>query len=89
MVRKHIVLLIAIRKSDGDVESGGPLRAYRQEYAMCRHRVSPSPFTSSSSSHIQHTLQNNYIYNHPNLTIFSTQIQIHITQCNMDLPRRA
>ena len=37
---------------------------------MCRHRVSPFPF-SSSSSHIQHaTLQNNYTYSHPKLTFF-------------------
>ena len=44
---------------------------------MCQHWVSPSPFPSSSS-HIQHTLQNNYTYSHTNLTSFSTQIQIQI-----------
>ena len=51
MLRRHIVLLIAIRSSDGDVKPGGPLGAFREEQAMSRHRVSPSPFLSSSSSH--------------------------------------
>ena len=44
MLRRHIVLLIAIRPSDGDVKPGGPLCAFREEQAMSRHRVSPSPF---------------------------------------------
>ena len=44
-----IVLLIAIRPSDGDVKPGGLLGAIREEQAMSRHRVSPSPFLSSSS----------------------------------------
>ena len=48
MLRRHIVLLIAIRPSDGDVEYGGPLGAFREEQAMSRHRVLPSPFLSSS-----------------------------------------
>ena len=51
MLRRHIVLLIAIRPSDGDIKPGGPLCAFREEQAMSRHRVSPSPFLSSSSSH--------------------------------------
>ena len=29
---------------DGDVKPGGPLGAFREEQAMSRHRVSPSPF---------------------------------------------
>ena len=53
MLRRHIVLLIAIRPSDGDVKPGGPLGAFRKEQAMSRHRVSPSSFLSSSS----HTTQ--------------------------------
>ena len=40
----HIVLLIAICPSVGDVKPGGPLGAFREEQAMIRHRVSPSPF---------------------------------------------
>ena len=48
-----IVLLIAIRPSVGDVKPGGPLGAFREEQAMSRHHVSPSPFLSSSS----HTTQ--------------------------------
>ena len=31
MLRRHIILLIAIRLSDGDVKPGGPLGVYRQE----------------------------------------------------------
>ena len=54
MLRRHIVLLIAIRPSDGDVKPGGPLGAFREEQAMSRHRVSTSPFLSSSS----HTTHN-------------------------------
>ena len=34
-----IVLLIAIRPSDGDVKPGGPLGAFREEQAMSRHWV--------------------------------------------------
>ena len=33
------------------VKPGGPLGAFREEQAMRRHRVSPYPFLSSSSSH--------------------------------------
>ena len=36
MLRRQIVLLIAIRLSDGDVEPGGPLGAFREEQAMSR-----------------------------------------------------
>ena len=53
MLRRHIALLIAVRPSDGDVKPGGPLGAFQEEQAMSRHRVSPSPFLSSSS----HTTQ--------------------------------
>ena len=49
MLRRHIVLLIAIRPSDEDVKPGAPLGAFREEQALSRHRVSPSPFLSSSS----------------------------------------
>ena len=44
MLIRHIVLLIAIRPSDGDVKPGGPLGAFREEQAMSRHRVSHSAF---------------------------------------------
>ena len=40
-----VELLIAIRPSDGDVKPCGPLGAFREEQAMSRHRVSPSPFS--------------------------------------------
>ena len=56
MLRRHIIMLIAICPSDGDVKPGGPLSAFREEQATSRHRVSPSLFLSSSS----HTPQHNY-----------------------------
>ena len=75
MLRRHIVLFIAIRPSDGDVKSGGPLGAFREEQAMSWHRVSPSPFLSSS-----HTTQlhytNSYTYSQPNLNFLQYTIQI-------------
>ena len=78
MLRRHTVLLIAIRPSDGDVKPGGPLGAFREEHAMSQHRVSPSPFLSSSSS--SHTLKlhytDSYTYSHPNLNFLQYTIQI-------------
>ena len=74
---RQIVMLIAIRPSDGDVKPGGPLGAFRQEQAMSRHRVSPSPFLSSSSSHTtQLHCTNSYTYSHPNLNFLQYTIQI-------------
>ena len=79
MLKRHIVLLIAICPSDGDVKPGGPLGAFREEQAMSRHWVSPSPFLSSSSSS-SHTAQSHYInsytYNHPNLNFLPYTIQM-------------
>ena len=73
MLRRHIVPLIAICLLDGDVKPGGPLGVSREELAMSRHRVSPSPFLSPSSSHTtQVHYTNSYTYNHPNLTSYST-----------------
>ena len=74
MLRRHIVLLIAIRLLDGDVKLGGPLGAFQEEQAMRRHLVSPSPFLSSSSS--SHTCptcnvvcpSSTWIENRPHLT---------------------
>ena len=84
MLRRHIVLLIAICPSDGDVKPGSPLGAFREEQAMSRHWVSPSPFLSSSSS--SHTTQlhytNSYTYSHLNLNFLEYTIQIlipHVT----------
>ena len=68
----HIVLLIAICPSDGDVKPGGPLGAFRQEQAMSRPRVSPSPFLSSSSRTTQLHYTNSYTYSHPNLSFLQT-----------------
>ena len=74
MLRRHIVLLIAIRPSDGDVKPGGPLGAFQEEHAMSRQRASPSPFLSSSSSHTtQSHYTNTNTYSHPNLT-FSNKL---------------
>ena len=72
--RRHIVLLIAIRPSDGDVKAGGPIGASREEQAMSRHRVSPPLFPSSSSRTANST--NSYTYSHPNLNFLQYTIQI-------------
>ena len=69
MFRRHIILLIAIRPSDGDVKPGGPLGAFREEQTMSLHRVSPSPFLSSSSHTTQLHYTNSYTYSHPNLKL--------------------
>ena len=76
MLRRHIILLIAILPSDGDVKPGGPLGAFREEQAMSRHRVSHSPFLSSSSRTTQLHYTNSYIYSHPNLNFLQYTIQI-------------
>ena len=67
-VEKAYSTVIAICPSDGDVKPDGPLDAFREEQAMSRHRVSPSPFLSSSS----HTTQLQYTYSHPKLNFLST-----------------
>ena len=67
--------MITIRPSDGDVKPGGPLGAFREEQAMSRHRISPSPFLSSSSSS-SHTTQLHYTNSHPNLNFLQYTIQI-------------
>ena len=77
-MRRHIVLLIALRPSDGDVKPVGPLGAFREERAMSRHQVSPSPFLSSSSHTTQLHYTNSYTYNHPNLNFLPYTIQILI-----------
>ena len=74
----HIVMLIAIRPSDGDVNSWWPLGAFREEQTMSQHRVSPSPFLSSSSHTTQLLYTNSYTYSHPNLNFLQYTIQILI-----------
>ena len=76
MLTRHIVLLIVIRPSDGDVKPGGPLGAFWEEQAMSQHQVSPSPFLSSSSL----TTQLHYTYSHPNLNF--------LQYCTDTLPTR-
>ena len=58
-------MLIAIRPSDGDVKPGGPLCAFREELAMNRHRVSPSPFFHHHPTQHNYTTQT-VTYSHPN-----------------------
>ena len=65
------LMLIAIRPSDG-----GPVGAFREEQAMTRHRVSPSPFLSSSSLTTQLHYTNSYTYSRPNLNFLQYTIQI-------------
>ena len=76
MLRRHIVLLIAIRPSDGDVKTGSPLVAFREDKVMRRHRVSPSPFFPSSSRTTQLHYTNTYTYSHHNLNFLQYTIQI-------------
>ena len=76
MLRRHIVLLIAIRPSDGDVKPGGPLGAFREEQAMSRHRISPSPFLSSSFHTTQLHYTNSNTYSHSNHNFLQYTIQI-------------
>ena len=52
MLRRHIVLLIAIRPSDGVVKPGGPLGAFREEQAMSRHRVPKVHYTDIRPTHM-------------------------------------
>ena len=69
MLRRHIVLLIVIRPSDGHVKPSGPLGVFREEQAMSRHRVPPSPFLSfnlhPTTTQLHYTTS--YTYSHPNL----------------------
>ena len=76
MLRRHIVLMIAIRPSDGDVMPGGPFDAFREEQPTSRHRVSPSPFLSSTSRTTQLHYTNSYTYSHLNLNFLQYTIQI-------------
>ena len=76
MSRRHIVLLIAIRPSDGDVKPGGALGDFLEEQAMSRQRFSPSPFLSSSSHTTQLHYTNSYTYSHPNLNFLPNIIQV-------------
>ena len=73
MLRRHIVLLITIRPSDGDVQPGGPLFAFRIEQVMSRHRFHVLP-----SLHHHLTLHNTrtYTYSHPNLNFLQYTIEI-------------
>ena len=60
-----------------DVKPGGPLGAFREEQAMSRHRVSPSPFLSSPSHTTQLHYTNSYTCSHPNLNFLQyTQILV-------------
>ena len=79
MLRRHIILLIAIRPSDVDVKPGGPIGAFREEQAMSRHRVSSYPFLSSSDHTAQLHYTNSYTYSHPNLNFLQYTIQILIS----------
>ena len=66
MLRRHIVLLIAIRPSDGDVKPGGPLGAFRE--AGTGFHLLPS--------FLHHlTTQLHYTYSHPNLNFLQYTIQ--------------
>ena len=88
MLRRLIILLVAICLSDGDVKPGDPLGAFREEQTMNRHRVSPSPFLSSSSHTTQLHYTSIYTYSHPNFNFL-----VHYTDtrptCNVVCPSNA
>ena len=60
----------------GTLNPGGPLGTFREEQAMSRHRVPPSPFPSSSSHTTQLHYANSYTYSHPNLNFLQYTLQI-------------
>ena len=88
MLRRHIILLIAIRPADGDVKPGGPLGAFREEQAISRHRVSRSPFLSSSSHTTQLHYTNSYTHSHPNLNFLQHSTDT-LPTCNVVCPSGA
>ena len=65
-----------VEKAYSNVKAGGPLGAFREEQAMSRHRVSPSPFLSSSSHTTQLHYTNSYTYSYLNLNFLQYTIQI-------------
>ena len=71
MLRRHIILLIAIRSSDGDVKPGGPLGAFREEQAMSR-----TGFHLLPSFHHHHPTFHNTITLHKQLHIQSPYPQL-------------
>ena len=71
MLRRHIVLLVAILLSDGDVKPGGPLGDFREEQAMGRHLP-----LSSHTTQLHYT--NSYTYSHPNLNFLQYRYTIQI-----------
>ena len=62
MLRRHIVLLIAIRPSDGDVKPGGPLGAFRERagYEPAPGFTFSLPFIINHHHHHHHPLQHNH-----------------------------
>ena len=76
MLRRHILLFIAIRPSDGEVKPVGPLGSFREQQAMSWQRVSLSPFLSPSSHTAQLHYTSIYTYSHPNLNFLQYTIQI-------------
>ena len=79
-------MLKAICPLDGDVKPGDPLGAFREEQAMSKHWVSPSPFLSSSSHTTQLHYTNSYTYSHPNLNFLPYTIQILVPHVMWSAP---
>ena len=72
MLRRHIVLLISIRPSDGDVKPGGPVGVFSR-----RAGYEPAlGFTFSLPFIIIFIPHNNYTYSNPNLNFLQYTIQI-------------
>ena len=72
MLRRHIVLLIAIRPSDGDVKPGGPPWCFSRKAG---YEAAPG-FTFSLPFIIIPHYTNSYTYSHPNLNFLRCTIEI-------------
>ena len=66
MLRRHIVLLIAIRSSDGDIKPRGPLGAPGFTFTL--------PFIIIPITQLHY--RNSYTYSHPNLNSLQYTLQI-------------
>ena len=77
MLRRHIVLLIAIRSSDGDIKPGGPLGAFREEQTMSRHLLPSFHYHRTQHNYTTQTVKF-YTYSHPNLSFLQYTIHIFV-----------
>ena len=85
MLRGHIVLLIAIYPSDGDVKPGGPFGAFRGEEKAISRRTRFHFLPFFHHHHHHPTLHkaislHKHTYSHPNLNFLQYTVQILVPQ---------